>query len=222
MYETLGLAPGATPEQIRSSYRALVKACHPDISGEAGDAVRLDAVVSAYRELSRRITNCLPFPGDRPHSSPSEGNRPSGRSHPTPGATAAERTNIAELCRMAADGRTASVRLFAVKQLGRSGRRTVYPSLRIALYDSETAVVCAAVEAVVRLDIRQAIGELGAVFMRGDLTVRRCVLSAIANARRPEVYRSVVFSALKDSDAMIRRAALGVFADIERETRGVS
>ena len=46
----LGLRPGATPEQIKSAYRRMVRECHPDIVGEQGRSQVLQ-VSAAYRML---------------------------------------------------------------------------------------------------------------------------------------------------------------------------
>lgn len=56
-YQILGIAPGATVEQIKRSYRALVKRYHPDLF-PAGSAEQEDAgallreIIGAYAVLS--------------------------------------------------------------------------------------------------------------------------------------------------------------------------
>ena len=56
LYETLGVDPGATPAQIRSAYRKLALALHPDKtrgeSGWADSTARFIKVSEAYETLS--------------------------------------------------------------------------------------------------------------------------------------------------------------------------
>ena len=49
-YRTLGLAPGASTEEIRRAYRRLAKANHPDSAGEAA-LPRFLAIHAAYEAL---------------------------------------------------------------------------------------------------------------------------------------------------------------------------
>lgn len=56
-YETLGVARSVRPEQIKRSYRALVKRFHPDLfpvgsPEQAEAAARLKEVIGAYAVLS--------------------------------------------------------------------------------------------------------------------------------------------------------------------------
>ena len=48
-YEVLGIAEGASPEEVRRVYRRLVKTAHPDV---AGDAARFRLLTEAYDVLS--------------------------------------------------------------------------------------------------------------------------------------------------------------------------
>ena len=50
-YRTLGLAPGATLDDIRRAYRRLAKANHPDSAGEAA-LPRFLAIQAAYEMLT--------------------------------------------------------------------------------------------------------------------------------------------------------------------------
>lgn len=56
-YETLGVSRSVQPEQIKRSYRALVKRFHPDLypvgsPEQAEAAARLKEIISAYAVLS--------------------------------------------------------------------------------------------------------------------------------------------------------------------------
>ncbi|MGD2060573.1 MAG: DnaJ domain-containing protein [Acidimicrobiia bacterium] len=50
-YDTLGIAPDATPAEIRAAFREKVRASHPDTSIDAGGENDVIAVVEAYRRL---------------------------------------------------------------------------------------------------------------------------------------------------------------------------
>lgn len=50
LYAVLGVLPGASPEEIKASYRQLVKRYHPDIKG--GNAWRFKRIRDAYEVLS--------------------------------------------------------------------------------------------------------------------------------------------------------------------------
>ncbi len=65
-WRTLGLAPGATQDEIRRAYRRLAKANHPDAAGEAA-LPRFLAIQSAYEQLAGpgRIRRVGARPGAR-------------------------------------------------------------------------------------------------------------------------------------------------------------
>lgn len=51
--KVLGLEPGATKEEIRSAYRAICLACHPDTNGGGGNPTRFRSATEAYHALTR-------------------------------------------------------------------------------------------------------------------------------------------------------------------------
>ncbi len=52
-YQTLGVAPDATPEQIKKAYRRLARELHPDATpGDASTEERFREVTEAYEVLS--------------------------------------------------------------------------------------------------------------------------------------------------------------------------
>jgi hypothetical protein len=61
-YRTLGLAPGASPDEIRRAYRRLAKANHPDSAGEAA-LPRFLAIQQAYEMLVAARTGRRPVAG---------------------------------------------------------------------------------------------------------------------------------------------------------------
>jgi hypothetical protein len=80
-YELLGVERDASPEEIRSAYRALAKAMHPDAGGTAG----------AFR-LLREAYDTLADPGlreayDRGEQDDEPGHEPAGRPRPRPART---------------------------------------------------------------------------------------------------------------------------------------
>ena len=52
LYNTLGVAPTATAEEIRKAYRSLAMRYHPDRSTHAGAEARFNAIKTAYELLS--------------------------------------------------------------------------------------------------------------------------------------------------------------------------
>ena len=51
-YETLGVTPGASPEEIRAAYRRLAKELHPDVNKSADATARMAEVNVAFSVLS--------------------------------------------------------------------------------------------------------------------------------------------------------------------------
>lgn len=50
-YQTLGVAPDASPDQIKSAYRRLARKYHPDVSREANAQEKIKAINEAYAVL---------------------------------------------------------------------------------------------------------------------------------------------------------------------------
>ena len=68
LYGVLGVSPSASPEQIRSQYRVLVRKYHPDLHpGDASAARMMERVNAAYdivgnseeRQSIRRRDQCV-------------------------------------------------------------------------------------------------------------------------------------------------------------------
>ncbi|MFA6062682.1 MAG: J domain-containing protein [Gallionella sp.] len=52
LYNILGVAPNATPDEIKKSYRALAMRYHPDRNTHPGAQSRFNAIKNAYEVLS--------------------------------------------------------------------------------------------------------------------------------------------------------------------------
>ena len=51
-YETLGLAPGSSKDDVKAAYRKLAKQYHPDINKEEGASQKFEAIQEAYDNLN--------------------------------------------------------------------------------------------------------------------------------------------------------------------------
>ena len=60
-FAVLGLAPGASPEEIAAAYRRQAKRWHPDRAGHGG-AARMADVNAAYEQLRARAEVAVPVP----------------------------------------------------------------------------------------------------------------------------------------------------------------
>ena len=58
-YDVLGLPKGASDEEIKRAFRALARACHPDVAGPES-AGRFHEIREAYETLS----DCLLYTSD--------------------------------------------------------------------------------------------------------------------------------------------------------------
>ena len=59
-YQTLGVSPNASPEEIKDAYRRLVKQFHPDVVAHLGEEFKLRAeqkmktITDAYQQLQTK------------------------------------------------------------------------------------------------------------------------------------------------------------------------
>jgi hypothetical protein len=118
-FALLGLPPGASPDEVRRQYKALVRRWHPDRfagdpQGQAEAAVRMRAINDAYRLLIGRDTNGRGRPAADPPPSPD----------PRPPGTALSREEIDAMVR--ALGTEGPIDLFLVS-LQEVGRRFLKP-----------------------------------------------------------------------------------------------
>lgn len=52
LYNILGIAPNATPDDIKKRYRAMAMRFHPDRNSDEGAQARFNAIQKAYEVLS--------------------------------------------------------------------------------------------------------------------------------------------------------------------------
>jgi len=185
LYTVLGVEPGAALEEIRASYRRLVKQLHPDITGSAADARRLDNVVDAYRALVK-----MQGGGD---------------------ASRKER-DIFSLGRLATGAAKPELRAFAVKRLGNSGKKAAYGSLKEALRDESEPVVISALHAIGQLNVLHSAGELGHLFVGSSEKVKSAVLDAIEQMKSLRPFYGIIVAGMKDYSPAVRRRCLSLFA----------
>ncbi len=189
-YRILGVAPGATVAELKSAYRKLVMAYHPDSPAGTGNAQTFLRVVQAYQSLMGRQTERAPIP--RPP-------RPA-----QPARRAAAPPDLFALGRALLLGRDPRERASAAAALGASGRKSSYAFLRKALWDRDDRVLIAVVRAVGRLDIRQSAGELGSLFSKASPLVKKEILSAVMRMGAAGGFESLLRIGLRDPDPGVR------------------
>jgi hypothetical protein len=217
-WRILGLKPGTDRDTLKKTYRDLVKKYHPDLGGSSADARRCIGITTAYQELiailppepPRRDTQRQSAQKDNNATPSHTASRTEHREHRMPGTE--------ELMTIVRTSRFASQREFAVRTLANSGRRTVYPALKAALYDDSDRVIAAAVAAIGKLRILQAGGELSAVFHRGTPEIRMTVLETIASYPSLSPFRNIIRAGLIDPDRLVRRTALEMYAGCHIES----
>lgn len=65
-FAVLGVAPGASPEEILTAYRGLAKRWHPDHGGGADAALRMAQINAAYDMARTLSVRAIPLPGAEP------------------------------------------------------------------------------------------------------------------------------------------------------------
>ncbi len=115
----------------------------------------------------------------------------------------------------------ASSRISAAMELGMSGKSAAYAFLRKAFLDRDAGVVCAAVQAVGSLGIRQSAGELASLFSRAAPAVRKEILGVAVGMGPFNGFENILRLAAEDPDPSIRTFArsAGAFRHTGRGTR---
>ena len=149
--------------------------------------MRFSALNSAYKTLCRkeREKRLLKFPaGDRERT----------------GAGEAEDTDIYSYGQLLVSGRSADMRAFAARRLGNSGKRSAYPFLRKGLNDENEVVVESCIKAIGTIKIYQSAGDLSAVFSRGSVKIKLCVLETVKNIGFTGGFRNIIVLAMQDPE----------------------
>lgn len=194
LYKILEVPYGASAEDVKDSYRRLVKKYHPDITKDGSSGKKFAEIVQAYKVLSvrTRSRSLVDFPVKNVNKNPvSQAER--------------KKTDIFSLGKLLQNGKTAGMRIFAARSLGYSGKKSAYAYLRKALYDSSSLVVKTAVEAIGTLRIRQSAGELASVYSGGGYEIKESVLKTIAQIGVYEPFKPIIEMALNEQEADLRR-----------------
>lgn len=69
-FAVLGVAPGASPDELLTAYRALAKRWHPDRAGGAEAALRMAQINAAYEMVRTLSVRAIPLTGTSPPSRP--------------------------------------------------------------------------------------------------------------------------------------------------------
>jgi len=69
-FAVLGVAPGATPEEVLDAYRSLAKRWHPDRAGGAEAALRMAQINAAYDMVRTLSLRAIPLPDAAPGQPP--------------------------------------------------------------------------------------------------------------------------------------------------------
>jgi hypothetical protein len=195
MYRLLGVSPGACIDEIKESYRRIAKRCHPDVNPDGLYGDHFSRVTEAYHGLveAKRKQSLVNFPV-----------RDSFKTKSAPISPFREQ-NIFILGEQLLTAASASVRAFAARSLGNSGKKSAYVFLRKALFDKDPLVVKSAVRAVGSLKILQSSGELSAVFFRGNRDIRRQVIGAIHEMGNSDKFKPILIEGCRDEDLFIRQ-----------------
>ncbi len=205
MYKILGLNYGASADEIKSAYRRLVKAYHPDVTNDDSSGLRLTKVIHAYKTLmvTKRAKTLVEFPVKNVRKDASK-------------ARTERNADIFNLGKLLETGKTVGMRAFAARSLGNTGKRSAYAFLRKALYDSSDLVKKTAVEAIGNLKIQQSYGELASVFTKGNREIKEAVLHAVERIGTQGAFGSIVENAKSDPDFSIRSMARRLTVEAEK------
>jgi curved DNA-binding protein CbpA len=209
MYRILGLNPTAGEKEIKESYRKLVKKYHPDLNKKTSNTEELEKIINAYESILRNKKRLIQFP----IKSAAESYRRKG--------SGLEGKSIFALGDLAVNGNLPTIRAFAVKSLGFSGKKTAYAFIRKALYDKDRYVVKMAVDAVANLGIQQSVGELASLFSRGRADIKLAVLDAVEKMNMYDKFGSLIAEAMKNPNAVVRMKARRLYtkaAETNRKT----
>jgi hypothetical protein len=205
-FRILGVPEETPTDQVRATYRELVKQMHPDARREhAGSSVELGMVVEAYRTIVRGAS-----PGQAARRTSTEATdrsrRRERRSHAT--SSPPERMDaaaIASLGRFANSTADPGLRARAVQKLAASGRLMAGVYLKQAVFDVDREVAAAAAAGRVAIPGVRIESEIIALFDQLSPEQRLRVLESLEHTGR-RMPRLVAYASA-DPFPAIRRAA---------------
>lgn len=98
-------------------------------------------------------------------------------------------------------------KISAIKSLAALKRKSAYPFLKEALYDSSEAVVIASINAIGQLKIHQAGSELTSLISSGSINVKTAILDIVILMGKEKQYLNIIHLAIRDSHLPIRQKA---------------
>jgi hypothetical protein len=205
-FRILGVPQETPEEEVRATYREMVKQMHPDARhAPAGASVDLGIVVEAYRTILRE--GSAPRRERREQSGAADA-PPSGprRRHAEPAPP--ERlsaASVASLGRFANSTGDPSLRARAVRKLASSGRHMAGVYIRQAVFDADRGVAAEAAAGLVSIPGGRTENEIIGLFDQLSPEQRLRVLEALRQTRR-RMPRLVAYASA-DPHFAIRRAA---------------
>ncbi|HAP43186.1 MAG: hypothetical protein A2087_13660 [Spirochaetes bacterium GWD1_61_31] len=197
-YTVLGLNRDAPSAEIRKAYRNLSLKLHPDASGSPATAGGFSRVQRAYKILTARKI------GDRAPARPTR----------LPSLPAAALGDVFSLGGLLVSHRDAATRAEAAKQLGLSGKRSVWVFLRRGLYDADERVRCSCVRAAAVLGLAQGGAEIASAWQACSLACRKAMLR-IAEATVASILLPALKAALRAEEPELRLQAIRIMREYQ-------
>lgn len=201
----LGLSGNASTEDIKRAFRMLAKKMHPDANPAGGNPSKFAEIRNAYDYLTRNRNQTITFPRER--STAGRSYRPNKKE---PGIFSWGEDLLTSA--------VPSVRIFAARALGNSGKRAAYTFLRKALYDTDELVVQEAVKSIGQLEITQSAGELASLYNRSDREMKLHILSSVEKMGHLKNFQNLILTGIKDINPDVRRKFMKLFFRYRSET----
>ncbi|WP_028974898.1 DnaJ domain-containing protein [Spirochaeta cellobiosiphila] len=180
-YKILGVPYGSDLESIKMAYRKLAKQYHPDHGQQ--NTLLFCKIHDAYTSLKS--------------SSSVIKSRVNGYNE----------IDILSMGDLLIKGSTSTIRKYAARQLGLSGKMTSYTYLRKGLVDKDMSVVRTVIQSIAKLKMNRAIPELGLIFKKSDSSIRKEILEACLKIGANPMMNYIVQEAKRDLNNEIRFSA---------------
>ena len=205
MRKVLGVAADADVRAIKAAFRKKIKLLHPDRCKNMDTTIAVGRLMDAYTGL---MDSC------RQSAQPS---KPQEDEY-----VCQSMADLFAIGEIAIKSQDACERAAAVVALGKSGRRAAFTYIKQTLYDKSPTVVQASVLAVGQLRLRQAAGDLAAVYERGDSIVRLKVLQTCGMTGYVAGYAAIMEVALEDSNPLVKAEAVRLQRHFSNSDSGLS